>query len=203
MEKDKLREPTQKRAIDKKNRIIEYGFKLMCENGFYNTDVVQIAKAAGVSTGIVYQYFSDKKDIFLQGLEIYSKSLMFPLFNIKNTKLDKDNLDKEIRDLIKLFKKEHTLSKTSHEEITAMEHIDHDFADLFLKYEMESTNLLVEVLHKNGFNIDNIYEKAHIILSIIDNFSHEVVYHKHKSINYNIMEDEVVKIIVNIIKESK
>ena len=200
MEKNKLREPTQKRAIEKKQRIIEYGFKLMCENGYYNTDVVMIAKVANVSTGIIYQYFTDKRDIFLNGLEIYSKSLMFPLFNIKNTKLDKNNLDKEIRNLIKLFKKQHTLSSKAHEEITAMEHIDPDFSKLALKHEMESTTLLVEVLEENGFDIENIYEKSHLILSIIDNFCHELVYHKHENINYSIMEDEVINIIVNILK---
>lgn len=200
MEKDKLREPTQKRAIEKKQRILEYGFKLMCRNGYYNTDVVMIAKEANVSTGIVYQYFTDKRDIFLQGLEIYSKSLMFPLFNIKNTKLDKNNLDIEIRNLIKLFKKQHTLSSKAHEEITAMEHMDSDFSKLALKHEMESTTLLVDVLRDNGFNIDNIYEKSHLILSVIDNFCHEVVYHKHENINYDVMEDEVVNIIVNILK---
>ena len=52
-----IREPRQKRAIEKKNKIIEAGFQLICQNGYYNTNTKEIALEAGVSTGIVYQYF--------------------------------------------------------------------------------------------------------------------------------------------------
>ena len=59
--------PSQKRSIEKRNRIIEKGFELMCNKGFYNTNTIDIAKYAGVSTGIIYQYFNDKHDIFIAG----------------------------------------------------------------------------------------------------------------------------------------
>ena len=71
MKESNLRTPTQKRAIEKKEKILENGFKLMCKQGYHNTDAIQIAKAAGVSTGTVYQYYEDKKDIFYQGLKQY------------------------------------------------------------------------------------------------------------------------------------
>lgn len=67
MENVKTREPQQKRSIEKKNRIIETGFRLMCENGYQKTTTADIAKAAGVSTGIIYSYFKDKRDIFICG----------------------------------------------------------------------------------------------------------------------------------------
>ena len=54
MENTKTREPQQKRSIEKKNRIIEIGFRLMCEKGYQNTTTADIAKAAGDSTGIIY-----------------------------------------------------------------------------------------------------------------------------------------------------
>ena len=57
------RNPQQKRSIDKKNRIIEAGFELFKEQGYYNTNTTEIADKAGVSTGTVYSYFKDKKDI--------------------------------------------------------------------------------------------------------------------------------------------
>ena len=64
METD-IREPKQKRAIEKKEKIIKAGFDLICQNGYHNTNTAEIAKRAGVSTGIVYQYFKDKYDIFI------------------------------------------------------------------------------------------------------------------------------------------
>ena len=60
MKINEIREPIQKRSIEKKEKIIKSGFELICEKGYYNTNTAEIAKAAGVSTGIVYQYFKDK-----------------------------------------------------------------------------------------------------------------------------------------------
>ena len=50
----KIREPRQQRSIEKKNKIIEVGFGLMCDQGYHRTTTTDIAKAAGVSTGIIY-----------------------------------------------------------------------------------------------------------------------------------------------------
>ena len=49
------RMPTQKRSIEKRNKIIEKGFELICEQGYHNISTPDIAKAANVSTGIIYQ----------------------------------------------------------------------------------------------------------------------------------------------------
>ena len=57
--------PTQKRSIEKRNKIIEKGFELMCNKGYHNVSTPDIANAANVSTGIIYQYFNDKKYIFI------------------------------------------------------------------------------------------------------------------------------------------
>ncbi len=66
MSSNEIREPIQKRSIEKKEKIIEAGFELICKKGYYNTNTAEIAKLAGVSTGIVYQYFRDKYDILLE-----------------------------------------------------------------------------------------------------------------------------------------
>lgn len=49
-----------------------------------NHDVtcVDIAKYAEVSTGIIYQYFKDKQDIFIEGTKDYANKIMFPMLNI-------------------------------------------------------------------------------------------------------------------------
>ena len=68
--KNIVREPRQERAIEKKNKIIKAGYELFSEVGYYGTNTAEIAKRAGVSTGIVYGYFQDKRDILLSVLEI-------------------------------------------------------------------------------------------------------------------------------------
>ena len=199
MENSDLRNPIQKRAIEKKEKILEYGFKLICDKGYHNVDAIQIAKYSGVSTGTVYQYFTDKRDIFLQGLEKYSKNMMFPINNLIDKKIDKNNLHQELKKIITSIIKTHTMSKTAHEEITAMQHTDNDVAEIFNKYELETSSILVTILNSNNFSTDFIEEKAHLILRWIDDLCHEIVFHKHKNIDYDKMIDLVIISIENLL----
>lgn len=95
--------------------------------------------------------------------------------------------------------KAHTISKRAHEELMAMAHLDEDIANIFKYHEMEMTDKIVILLKKNQIEVRNAKEKIHIIMAIIDNFCHEIVYHKHKEINYDIMLQEVIKIIISIL----
>lgn len=191
-----VRVPKQLRSIEKKNIIIKKGFELICKNGYYNTNTNDIAKYAGVSTGIVYQYFNDKKDIFIEGIILYYDSIMFPIFDVLDNFNDLDNIIKEIIDRFILC---HSLSTDAHEEIIALSHLDCDISKIFHDKELELTNKIIDFLSKSGIKLDNPYEKVHIIIGIIENLCHEIIYHKHSSINYDKMKNEVIEIIKYII----
>ena len=193
--------PTQKRSIEKRNKIIEKGFELICEKGYHNISTPDIAEASGVSTGIIYQYFTDKKEIFLEGIRNYSNNIMFPMMSLlekENIKID--NLEKLLKKMIDSFIKNHTISKKAHEELMAMSHLDNEVANIFKETEFELTNKIAHLLENNKINIKNSTEKIHIAVGLIENLCHEVVYHKHHKIDYEIMEDEVIKIVVNLLK---
>lgn len=196
-----IRIPTQKRSIEKRNKIIEKGFELMCNNGYYNTNTNEIAKYAGVSTGIIYQYFNDKKDIFMAGVENYANKIMYPMLNIlKTQKIDLNNLDEILSDMIDNFIKSHTISKKAHEELMAMSHLDEDVKNIFKNSELEMTNKIVSLLENNEITTDHLKEKVHIIIGVIENLCHEIVYHKHEQLNYDIMKKEVIKLITSMLK---
>ena len=199
MSEVEIREPIQKRSIETKEKIIEAGFELICNDGYYKTNTSKIAKKAGVSTGIVYQYFKDKKDILLSGLDKYADDIFYPMLNMSNIKFDKNNFADIMKDMIKKYIGNHKLSKTAHEEITAMTHSDKDIAYFFYKREMDMTHKIAATLTENGFNIANINEKAHIVIGLIDNLCHEIVYHKHEELDYDIMTNVVVAEIINIL----
>lgn len=195
------RMPTQKRSIEKRNRIIEKGFELMCENGYYATTIPDIAKYSDVSVGIIYQYFNDKKDIFIEGIKNYSNAIMYPMLDIlENKKIEITNLKFLISDVIELFIKNHTISKKAHEELLAMSHLDEDVGNIFKTYEFEMTEKIVSLLENNNIFIKNSREKVHIAYNMIDTLCHEIVYHKHKQIDYDTMKNEIIDIIVNILK---
>ncbi len=201
MEKNGVREPTQKRSIEKKEKIIKIGFKIICQKGYYNTNTAEIAKEAGVSTGIVYQYFLDKKDIFMQGIEQYAKGLMFPITSITEKDLDINHLEDNFLKIIKSSAKSHIISKKAHEEIVSLQHSDKEVEKIFENYELEASNNLMNVLKNIGIKDKNLSEKSHIIVSLIDSLCHEIVYHKHKDMNYDTMTNLVVKSIIYILRD--
>lgn len=48
---------------DKRRAILDTTLRLISERGFHGTAMSQIAKEAGVSTGIIYHYFESKDDL--------------------------------------------------------------------------------------------------------------------------------------------
>lgn len=197
---ESIREPKQKRAIEKKEKIIDAGFELICKNGYHNTNTAEIAKKANVSTGIVYQYFKDKYDIFMEGLEKYGDEIFFPMLKINDDDFNINNFESTLREMIKEYIMDHKVSQTAHEEITAMIHSNKDVALYFYKRELLMTETIKNILIKNGFKDNNLNEKVHIMIGLIDNLCHEIIYHKHKSMDYNIMTDIVIKTISNLFK---
>ena len=202
MSESEIREPVQKRSIETKDKIIEAGFDLICHDGFYNTNTSKIAKKAGVSTGIVYQYFKDKRDIFLAGLDKYADDIFYPMIDMPDISLNKSNLPTIMKDMINKYINNHKLSQIAHEEITAMTHSDKDVAYYFHKKDMEMTKKFSNILIENNFKINNMDEKVHVVIGLIDNLCHEIVYHKHKELDYDLMTDIVVNTIVDILTKN-
>lgn len=197
----KTRVPTQKRSIEKRDKIIEKGFELMCKNGYYNTNTADIAKYAGVSTGIVYQYFNSKKEILLEGVKQYSNNIMFPIFTVidEHEKLPSD-IKVFFRKIIKMNKTYHSYVKKAHQELTALENLDNDIEQILKNSEVTFSEKLYHLFRNNNISDNNLREKTHLIVNLIDNLAHEEIYHRHSDLNYEVMEDIVIDTIINILQ---
>ena len=57
--------PKQKRADEKKTRILEAALHLFATRGYHATNAKSIAARAGVAIGSFYRYFRDKKAAFM------------------------------------------------------------------------------------------------------------------------------------------
>jgi len=197
-----IREPKQKRAIAKKEHIIDAGFELICKNGYYNTNTVEIAKKAHVSTGIVYQYFNDKHDILIASIKKYGADIFFPMLKIKEENISIHNFEEVIKEMITNYINNHQVSEIAHEEIMSMVHSDHEIAEYYYNLELEMTKNIKNILVKNNFQDNNLLEKVHIMIGMIDNLCHEVIYHKHQCMDYDIMLNIVTKNILYLFQDS-
>jgi AcrR family transcriptional regulator len=197
--------PKSEKAVAKRDRIIEKGFELMCENGYFKTSTPDIAKAADVSTGIIYQYFKDKREIFIEGLKRFSDSVLFPMMDVLDSsdenaaKIDLNDIERMLDRLITLTVQSHRLTQKAHEELEMMAHADEEVADIFKSSELTMTKKISAFLEKNNIILENPIEKIHIIYGLVENYCHETVYHHHEGMNNEVMRSEVIKIVKNMV----
>ena len=73
---------------ERRGQILRAAVKLFSTQGYYTTTIAQIAREAGVSIGLIYQYFGDKDDILLLSLklvlETYETEIPLRLEGIKH-----------------------------------------------------------------------------------------------------------------------
>jgi TetR/AcrR family fatty acid metabolism transcriptional regulator len=61
---------------DKRDRILRAAVKVFAKNGFYDTRVSAVAKAAGVADGTIYLYFKSKDELLLSLFEDRVETLL-------------------------------------------------------------------------------------------------------------------------------
>lgn len=190
-----IRQPQKSTSKEKKNRIIKAGLSAFAKKGYYNTTTVEIAKIANVSTGIIYSYFKDKKDIFLCAIDLYFENLYSPIITKLET-IKVTNLEASLKDIILVTIASHSKNASSHEEFVAMSHLDEDVHKRFMLAEYNLTQSIIECLKNNNILLENANEKVHIAYNLVESLCHEYVFHKHDFINYDNMINETIKTIL-------
>ena len=74
-----------------------------------------------------------------------------------------------------------------------MIHSDEDVAEYFYQRELALSEKLKNILIKNNYPDDNLSEKVHVMMHLIDSLCHEIIYHQHKKLNYDAMTNIVIK----------
>lgn len=199
--KTPIREPQQERSIEKKNKIIQAGYELFSEVGYHGTNTVEIAKRAGVSTGIVYGYFQDKRDIMICVLQMYMDTVYAPvLAKVTNSNVPFDFqtlVPAIVADTIAMHERHAKLHNTLHSLATTDEAVNAKF----IAAEDEITKSISEKLAESGLKIESVKEKVHLAMNIVQSFAHEYVFDKHPYIDYNAMRDTVCKTIIHLFEE--
>ena len=56
-------EQNEQIRVDSKHKIMDAAFKLIAKNGYEATSIAMISKSAGVSKGLLYNYFASKEEL--------------------------------------------------------------------------------------------------------------------------------------------
>lgn len=196
--KNSVRKPQQERSIEKKNRIIEAGYQLFSEVGYYGTNTAEIAKRAGVSTGIVYGYFQDKRDILICVLEIYINNVFDPILKLFDKLSAPVDFKSLIPKVIDLTIKTHKKHAKMHEVLHSLSGTDEAVNAEFIALEDQITLKIAGTLSDLGLDIENMVEKIHLAMDILQSFSHEYVFDKHEYIDYYVLRNMVTDVLINL-----
>lgn len=179
----KTRKPTQKRALEKVDRIVDAAFKLFNEKGYYNTTTADIAKEADVATGSIYAYFEDKKDIYIQVIRKINDNFLYPTrdFWVKNNKpLNNAETAKDLFSaFLKLMLSYHNFSKTFHDEMEALKLLDENIKNVCNELEAYRLERTEEIFHIISIPFKSEEESKiflHYSVLLVDDVCHKILY---------------------------
>lgn len=172
-----VRIPKQKRSLETLGRIAEAGEKMFSEKGFHGTNSKEIAAAAGVSIGAFYDYFPDKKALFMEVSRRYTRRVMDRVFP--------DGPPAEARQIaphdvvygiIRAALDAHDLSPRFHREAMAMRYSDPDIQSLMDEEEEEILSRLRETLRGagQGVRVRDLEAGVIVVKSAIEEVIHGI-----------------------------
>jgi len=173
--------PRSKKQIEsikssRKNQILETALRLFAINGFHNTSIDQIAQEAGISKGLVYNYFKSKEDL-LQ--EVFEKS--FQGFDQFEEMASSDNPKEVLRQVLDLFfslLQEKTETYLLVGELSLRAH-DFPFALQYVEEKYKQYLQLLSILFKND-GIKNATDEAYLLMATLDGICTQYLVLKEK-----------------------
>ena len=201
MQDSLIREPRQKRSIEKKTKIIRAGLDLFCKKGYYHTNTVEIAKAAGVSTGTVYSYFKDKEDIYIASFEYFLDSYLKPLLEELKTLPRPVDMHLLIDKFIDLFIQLYVSSRQAVSELGLMQQSNPNIMKHFAAYEDMVLSTLVDICGASNITKKNLSEKMYLLYTLADMLGQEYAFRYHERIDLEAMRNQTVALITRMFME--
>ena len=181
----KPRIPQKINSIEKKERLLETCYYLICENGLSYITSTTICDRAKVSVGTFYAYFKDKNDIIKSSLIKFSKPILVPIYsNINLLKFNKNNIIKTLNKMINISLELHTMTKIAHQNIMSVIYSNSEYYEIYRDFLNEEIEIIYQKCIINGFKETNLKETIYTTLTLIDTFIHDKIFRKEKYINY-------------------
>ena len=181
--------------------IIKASYTLFCERGYYKTNTAEIAKMAGVSTGIVYSYFQDKKDILIEVVKLYISRLNEQFQPILAFLDHERDLVFAITKFIDAAISSHQMNRDAHNEFLALALLNADIQNLFNLFEEEILNILFVKIKKSSSTTDELLlEKLRISYGIIENICHSYIFSKIRKDELEQMKTICISLIVELLQ---
>ena len=139
--------PVQARSQKTREKLLKAAISMCAKNGYHRTTVDEIAAEAGVSTGIAYRYFRNKKDLLFSALA-YAAGGIQETANLNGMDALDDTTDfrSYLDNVLKGFEDIHERFRDIHEELEGLQHTDEDVRKFYTEVSQDMMERVIEKL---------------------------------------------------------
>ena len=167
---DKTVQPIQKRSQETKQRLMQAAFAMYVKKGYHSTTVDEIAAEAGLSTGIAYRYFRNKKDVLLSSLSFAFENIR-ELADIEEAG-DITDLTEYLQLVLRKFEDLHEKYRDIHEELEGLRHTDDDVRALYERIQSAELERLTESLSVRLPTSEDLRERVYLAVGVMEHYCH-------------------------------
>ena len=186
----------QERALKTREKVLVAALELYTDRGYHKTTVDEIAKKAGVSTGIAYRYFKNKKDLLLAALS-YAFDHIKEFAGVSEASF----YSGDIEEILAAFEKIHIEYRAFHEELEGLRHSDEDVKKLYQGVIESALEELLEGLPDQIKTKPHFKEKVYLMIGMMENYCHTYMEGLLSEDEIKFMREEVVRIVKKIMME--
>lgn len=190
------RVPTQKRSIEKKQRIKDAALKLMSEKGYFATSSNEIAREAGVSIGTFYSYFKDKKELYAELVDDIYTAVLTPI-NL-NELPDDLSIEETVQLYVTAVFRGHEYQTAFQREISSLSEQSDEFRAIEMVHKSNILHVFSEALKacREELKPQDLETSTYIILTTVEAVIHNTLFHNGGK-NKEAVIRELTAMIVN------
>ncbi len=158
---------------EKKALIMETAIELFAKKGYHSTSVSMIAKSAGISKGLMYNYFDSKEELLKQILNLGFEEMMKIMDPNKDGILEKHELKFFIEKVFELLIEKREFWKF-YFSVSLQPDVFPFIKDIIQKAFEPTTKLMFEYFEKQGFENPRI--EAMIFGALMDGIGMDIVF---------------------------
>ena len=191
--------PVQKRSIETRTKIMDAAFHMYSQKGYYQTTVDEIAKEAGVSTGIAYRYFKNKKDLLLQTLQYLEEKVSTLMADGISLPQDTLQISVLLDGLLVQFEEIHRTYHAFHEELEGLRHIDADVGQIYDAFEQKAIEKMQQAWQDKLRRTEGIKERLYLAFSILETYCHMVTDEKNTELDQAFLRRKTIETAADVI----
>ena len=196
--------PVQARSQKTKEKLLTAAIKMYSEKGYHRTTVDEIAAEAGVSTGIAYRYFRNKKDLLLSALEFASERVRGIVSLESIDTLDDDtDFRKYIDTVLKGFEDIHDRFHDIHEELEGLQHTDEDVRKFYARVSRDMMENVIDKLSHFLPDKTNIREKTYLAVSILEQYCHLKMNSDQIDLDFSFLREQTIDTVIDVLERKE